>query len=81
MHYRLLTLPSRVLDRPLPQVNLIDLRRERPARGGFSALSPTLEHAIHEALSADGQMMVGQGTCGGAPIIYRMRVPALTTGP
>ena len=33
--YTLLTLPQRVLDRPLPQVGLIDLRHEPPRRGRF----------------------------------------------
>jgi primosomal protein N' (replication factor Y) len=56
--YALLSLPSRVLDRPLPQVALIDLRREQPGRVRFSALSPSLEHAMREALRDGGQVML-----------------------
>ena len=38
--YTLLTLPQRVLDRPLPQVELIDLRHEPPRRGPLHAPQP-----------------------------------------
>src|SRR5207248_11523806 len=38
--YTLLTLPSRVLDRPLPRVGLIDLRHDMPRGGRWHALSP-----------------------------------------
>jgi primosomal protein N' (replication factor Y) len=54
--YTLLTLPNRVLDRPLPQVALIDLRHEHTGRGG--ALSPALEYAMREALQQGGQVML-----------------------
>jgi primosomal protein N' (replication factor Y) len=56
--YTLLSLPARVLDRPLPGVGLIDLRHERPYRGRFHALSPSLERAMREALKAGGQVML-----------------------
>jgi primosomal protein N' (replication factor Y) len=56
--YTLLSLPNRVLDRPLPQVSLIDLRHETANRGRFHALSPTLERAMHRALAAGGQVML-----------------------
>lgn len=56
--YTLLTLPSRVLDRPLPQVALIDLRHEYQARGHFHALSHILERAMREALQQGGQVML-----------------------
>jgi primosomal protein N' (replication factor Y) len=55
--YRLLTLPRRVLDLPLPRVALIDLRHERP-RGRFQALSAPLERAMRESLSANGQIIL-----------------------
>src|SRR5205807_9537346 len=48
--YTLLTLPNRVLDRPLPQVGLLDLRHERSQPGRFQALGPSLERAMREAL-------------------------------
>jgi primosomal protein N' (replication factor Y) (superfamily II helicase) len=57
-HYRLVTLPQRVLDLPLPQVGLIDLRHERTSVGGFRAISPTLEAAIRNALANEGQVIL-----------------------
>src|SRR5205807_4899898 len=56
--YRLLTLPSRVLDRPLPQVGLLDLRHERSQPGRFQALGPSLERAMRDALREGGQVML-----------------------
>jgi primosomal protein N' (replication factor Y) len=56
--YTLLTLPNRVLDRPLPQVGLIDLRHEGMGRGRLHALSPSLERAMREALKEGGQVML-----------------------
>jgi primosomal protein N' (replication factor Y) (superfamily II helicase) len=56
--YTLLSLPCRVLDRPLPQVALIDLRHEQPGRVRFSALSPSLERAMRDALRDGGQVML-----------------------
>jgi primosomal protein N' (replication factor Y) len=56
--YALLTLPSRVLDRPLPDVALIDLRNEQPGRARFNALSPALEYAMRQALRDGGQVML-----------------------
>src|SRR4029079_10787760 len=40
--YKLLTLPKRVHDRPLPAVKLIDLRHDLPKGNFFQALSPSL---------------------------------------
>ncbi|MGH7168877.1 MAG: replication restart helicase PriA, partial [Gemmataceae bacterium] len=56
--YTLLSLPQRVLDRPLPQVSLIDLRHEPPKRGRLSAISDTLEYAMRTALKDGGQVML-----------------------
>jgi primosomal protein N' (replication factor Y) len=53
-HYALLSLPSRVLDRPLPPVHLIDLRHERVA----GAISPPLERAMRQTLAAGSQVML-----------------------
>jgi primosomal protein N' (replication factor Y) (superfamily II helicase) len=53
-HYGLLSLTSRVLDRPLPPVHLIDLRHERPA----GAISPPLEKAMRQTLAAGAQVML-----------------------
>jgi primosomal protein N' (replication factor Y) len=56
--YTLLSLPSRVLDRPLPQVALVDLRHEARAAGTFQAISPGLERAMRGALRDGGQVML-----------------------
>lgn len=56
--YTLLQLPNRVENRPLPEVVLVDLRYERRSGGKFSAISPTLERAMREALNAGGQVML-----------------------
>jgi primosomal protein N' (replication factor Y) len=56
--YQLLSLPNRVLDRPLPQVVLVDLRHEPPGKGRYHAIGPTLERAMRDALSAGGQVML-----------------------
>jgi primosomal protein N' (replication factor Y) len=57
-HYTLLTLPDRVLDRPLPKVQLVDLRHEKRTPGKYGAVSPTLEGAMRDALKAGGQVML-----------------------
>jgi len=56
--YTLLRLPSRVLDRPLPRVALVDLRHELPRGGRFHGLSPTLERSVRTALGKGGQVML-----------------------
>jgi primosomal protein N' (replication factor Y) len=56
--YTLLSLPNRVLNRPLPQVNLVDLRHEARGGGRVQALSPTLERAMRDALREGGQVML-----------------------
>jgi primosomal protein N' (replication factor Y) len=55
--YTLLSLPQRVADRPMPPVELIDLRHERP-RGPFAAVGPTLERSMRQALAAGGQVIL-----------------------
>jgi primosomal protein N' (replication factor Y) len=56
--YTLLSLPQRVLERPLPQVALIDLRHEPPKRGRPLAIGDGLEHAMRTALKDGGQVML-----------------------
>ncbi|MCI0462823.1 MAG: primosomal protein N', partial [Gemmataceae bacterium] len=56
--YTRLVLPSRVLDRPLPQVGLIDLRHDLPRGGAFRAISPALEAAMRHALGGGGQVIL-----------------------
>jgi primosomal protein N' (replication factor Y) (superfamily II helicase) len=56
--YTLLTLPNRVEARPLPPVELVDLRHQKPQRGRPAALSDALVHAMDCALKAGGQVML-----------------------
>ncbi len=56
--YTLLSLPQRVLDRPLPPVGLIDLRHQPVKRGRPGALSEPLERAMRDALKAGGQVIL-----------------------
>jgi primosomal protein N' (replication factor Y) (superfamily II helicase) len=56
--YTLLSLPRRVLDLPMPQVGLVDMRHEPPGRGRSFALSAALESAVKEALREGGQVML-----------------------
>ena len=56
--YTLLTLPQRVLDRPLPEVRLIDRRHQGPPKGRWSALSEEMDRAMREALKEGGQVIL-----------------------
>jgi primosomal protein N' (replication factor Y) len=56
--YTLLSLPRRVLDRPLPRVDLIDMRHESTHPGRNRAISDALEHAMRQALKDGGQVML-----------------------
>jgi primosomal protein N' (replication factor Y) len=56
--YTLLSLPQRVLDFPMPEVGLIDLRHQQPRKGRFSAVSEGLERAMRDALKAGGQVIL-----------------------
>jgi primosomal protein N' (replication factor Y) len=57
-HYTLLNLPQRVLERAMPEVTLIDRRRQGPAKGRWMALSDELDYAMREALKDGGQVML-----------------------
>jgi primosomal protein N' (replication factor Y) len=56
--YRYLTLPARIDDRPLPHVELVDLRIERDEQGLTPLLSRTLIDAIRETLAAGNQILL-----------------------
>jgi primosomal protein N' (replication factor Y) len=57
--YQRLTLSRRVGDRPMPDVAVVDLRHEKPDRGGASgSLSPALVDAMRRALDDGGQVML-----------------------
>lgn len=53
--YKRIDMPSRVGDRPMPNVELIDLRNEKHLTGG---LSDSLRRAMHQALDDDGQVIL-----------------------
>ncbi|WP_337176812.1 primosomal protein N' [Paludisphaera sp.] len=53
--YGRIAMPSRVENRPMPAVELIDLRHEKNMTGGLSA---TLRDAIQRALDDDGQVIL-----------------------
>jgi len=53
--YTRIDMPSRVGGRPMPDVELIDLRNEKHLTGG---LSDSLRQAMHQALDADGQVIL-----------------------
>jgi primosomal protein N' (replication factor Y) len=56
--YTLLTLPKRVMDRPLPHVHLIDLRHDRDPNRRLDGLSPSLERSMRHALGLGGQVIL-----------------------
>src|SRR5581483_10194151 len=53
--YTVLSLPTRVENRPMPAVKVVDLRHEPKSPGRHAAIGPTLEHAMRTALKAGGQ--------------------------
>ena len=55
--YRLASLPRRIHNRPLPHVNLIDLRSQKP-EPGRGAITRQLHQAIQEALAEKGQVIL-----------------------
>jgi primosomal protein N' (replication factor Y) len=58
--YRLLTLPTRIDDRPMPAVEIVDLSRLRKAKKlpGRGLLSPPLAEALGETLAAGKQAIL-----------------------
>jgi primosomal protein N' (replication factor Y) len=56
--YRYLTLPDRAGDRPLPGVEILDMRSLRDERGKGVFLSPSLRSAIGETLEAGRQTLL-----------------------
>jgi primosomal protein N' (replication factor Y) len=53
-----LELPERVEGRPLPSVEIVDLRRQRTPRGGRGILSRALQQAMEEALGRGEQILL-----------------------
>jgi len=56
--YRLLVLPERVEDRPLPAVEVVNMAEERAIRKGRFILSRRLEQLLNESLSRKEQVML-----------------------
>ena len=56
--YRHLTLPSRVDDRPLPRVEVVDMRTERDEQGRTPLLSHALVEALRETLAQRKQTLL-----------------------
>jgi primosomal protein N' (replication factor Y) len=56
--FKLIDMPRRVEDRPLPAVATIDLRVEFASRASRGAVSRSLHRAIDEALRDDGQVIL-----------------------
>jgi primosomal protein N' (replication factor Y) len=81
--YRLLELPDRHGAAELPEVTLIDLRRDKPERQQW--LSPGLIRAVNETLAEQGQAILFLNRRGYAPLTlcrdcgHRMQCPNCTT--
>ena len=56
--YRLLEMPRRVFDRPMPSVITVDLRNESREQFSSGAISRPLAAAMKEALEAEGQVIL-----------------------
>ncbi len=65
--YKLLELPSRVHDRPMPRVEMVDMRTAPPGRTAF--LSAKLEEAIETNLTAGRQTLLFLNRRGFAPFL------------
>ncbi len=57
-NYTLLSMPSRVENRPLPLVKMIDLRHEPKPSGKHFAIGSTLETAMRKTLKDKGQIIL-----------------------
>ncbi len=55
--YKLAKLPRRIHNRPLPEVQIVDLRSQ-PIMPGQGSISKPLEEAIRETVSSGGQVML-----------------------
>ncbi len=56
--HTLLSLLRRVENRPMPRVQLIDMRLEPRTPGQFRAIGPTLERGIQQAIKQGGQVIL-----------------------
>lgn len=56
--FQLVELPGRILDRPLPHVEIVDLRDEFQSRSSRGAISRPLHRAMAESLRDNGQIIL-----------------------
>ncbi|MFA4915624.1 MAG: primosomal protein N' [Syntrophales bacterium] len=56
--YHYLSLPERVENRPLPKVEIVDMRGERDKSGKVPILSQSLKEAIHDTIQAGKQTLL-----------------------
>lgn len=56
--FKLLSMPKRVEDRPLPKVGIIDMRDRTHTRGSRGSISRSLHAAICDALDDQGQVIL-----------------------
>jgi primosomal protein N' (replication factor Y) len=56
--YTLLSMLKRVENRPMPRVQLIDMRHEPRTPGQYRAIGPTLEQGIRHTLKTGGQVIL-----------------------
>jgi primosomal protein N' (replication factor Y) len=64
-----LSLPERVEGRPLPEVEIVDLRARSGGRGADRYFSPRLEEAVEEVLSRGEKAMLFLNRRGYAPVL------------
>jgi len=84
--YDVVRLHKRFADAQLPEVKIIDLRKDKPQKGewGVSWLAPTLVGAIKENFEKGGQSMLFLNRRGYAPLLicrdcgYRIQCPHCT---
>jgi primosomal protein N' (replication factor Y) len=68
--HRLLSLSARASGRPLPPVEVLDLRVERRARGGSGIFSERLAELLRGALERGEQAILFQNRRGFAPVLW-----------
>lgn len=56
--YHLLTMPDRVEHRPLPAVEIVDMKGQGEGRGSEAMISPRLRKALDDNLAAGGQAIL-----------------------
>ncbi len=56
--YHLLSMPTRVEQRPLPRMEIVDMRKVKDAHGKEPMISPRLEKALRENLAAGNQAIL-----------------------